>query len=77
MLWLMADETEINITAPVEYRFADGVLAADPEGRMVYLDFLQSDPHAGGARTVARVVIHPALAADLAKQLSKVRGDGG
>ena len=71
----MADETEVHITAPAEYRFADSVLAADPDGRMVYLDFLQSDPHAGGANAVARIVIHPDVAAALAEQLSRVPSD--
>ena len=68
----MADETEVHITASAEYRFADSVLVADPEGRMVYLDFLQSDPHAGAVNAVARIVIHPDVAAALAEQLSRV-----
>jgi hypothetical protein len=66
----LPDEFEIR----EEYAFASAIYVRKP-GEMVHIDFGQIDvavPYPPGhGSIVARVVMHPALAADLAEELSK------
>jgi hypothetical protein len=59
-----------------EYRFASAV-EVDRPAKMVYLDFIQIDPHSPEdkprLKLVSRVVIHPDVVPSLIEQLSSVR----
>lgn len=59
-----------------EFHFASGAAATKPQ-HMVYLDFLQFDPHSERrvAPSVARIVMLPTVAQTVIDQLSKAVGD--
>jgi hypothetical protein len=75
----MADSSAFTATFPhgVERQFASAVVSSGHNG-MVYLDLLQEWPQAARSSDftgVARLAITPALAGQLADQLSKLRPD--
>lgn len=61
------------IRAPGEYAFAGGVEAVRGE-HVVYLDFIQRDPHRDGqARAVASIILPTAAVPAVIDALSSVR----
>jgi hypothetical protein len=68
----MASAYEAQYFGAPEFHFAERVAVHQREG-VVYLDFLQVDPESGDQHGVARIVMLPSLAADLAERLSALR----